>query len=572
MLNHVVRFARRHRRLVAATLLVVLAVGGIVQLERWESGGEGPEQIVTTLTDQCREDPARVPPPPAGASNYLHTCGARIYDAHGRLVQITGVSWFGFETSTMTPDGLWVRNWQTILDQLSALGYNTIRLPFSNDILRPGAKPSGINYLVNPDLQGLTSLQILDKIVEGARQRGLRILLDRHRPTSAGQSELWYTPQVPESTWIRDWTFLAQRYRDDDTVIGADLHNEPRGPATWGTDDPATDWHLAAQRAGNAILAANPYWLIFVEGIEHQGQDWYWWGGNLAGVQRAPVTLSVTNRVVYSPHDYGPEVYPQGWFKDPTFPNNLPSVWDAHWGYIAERNLAPVVLGEFGGRSVGTDAGGQWHRALVAYLRDRHLGFVSWALNPDSGDTGGILEDDWLTVQSQKHDLYSGGLAPQIQPSQPGRTGGAPSLRLTYHTAATGGPNASFVVTLFNDRGADVLLSELTVRYWIGQPPRDAEAVVDWAALGEGHVRARVIAAPCGGQTGYVELSFDAGAGVLKGYSTTGPILVRYHLADWSPLDPTRDRSFRASTSDAPNRRLQVYRNGRLLWGDALSC
>jgi endoglucanase len=226
---------------------------------------------------------------------------------------------------------------------------------------------------LNPDLQGMSSLDVMDKLIDGARQRNLRILLDRHRPTSAGQTDLWYIPTVPESTWIADWTDLARRYQDNDAVIGADISNEPRGPATWGSNDIATDWRLAAQRAGNAILAVNPRWLIFVEGVERYSQDWYWWGGNLMGVASAPVGLAIANRVVYSPHDYGPEVYPQGWFKDPTYPNNLPSVWDAHWGYIARNNIAPVVLGEFGGRSLGADAEGTWQRSLIAVPRGVRL-------------------------------------------------------------------------------------------------------------------------------------------------------------------------------------------------------
>ena len=40
-------------------------------------------------------------------------------------------------------------------------------------------------------------------------------------------------------------------------VIGADLHNEPHSPACWGCGDPNTDWRLAAERAGNAILSVN---------------------------------------------------------------------------------------------------------------------------------------------------------------------------------------------------------------------------------------------------------------------------------------------------------------------------
>ena len=37
--------------------------------------------------------------------------------------------------------------------------------------------------------------------------------------------------------------------------VSTDLHNEPHGPATWGDGNTANDWRLAAERAGNAILA-----------------------------------------------------------------------------------------------------------------------------------------------------------------------------------------------------------------------------------------------------------------------------------------------------------------------------
>ncbi|MFD2881577.1 cellulase family glycosylhydrolase [Paenibacillus rhizoplanae] len=66
----------------------------------------------------------------------------------------------------------------------------------------------------------------------------------------------------------------------------------------------------------------NPHWLIIVEGIEQNVQgntSKYWWGGNLTGVRNYPVTLTVPNQVVYSPHDYGPGVAEQPWFSDPAF-------------------------------------------------------------------------------------------------------------------------------------------------------------------------------------------------------------------------------------------------------------
>lgn len=425
----------RERGLALLGLTIVLASLGLAVLalpptpapvELVEPQGAPPPPDPERTYDACRQDPARLAPA-IGAdgrpANYLHTCDDRLYDARGHEVRLTGVNWFGLETDTFAPHGLWLRSWRAILDQIAELGYNAVRLPFSNELLEPAA-PKGIRYDLNPDLVGRSGIEILDAIIEGARERGLRVLLDRHRPTSAGQSELWYTEEITEERWISDWRTLAERYRANETVIGVDLHNEPHGDATWGSGNLATDWRLAAERAGNAVLAVNPYLLIFVEGVAREGDDWYWWGGNLAGAAAAPVRLGVPGRLVYSPHDYGPGVFWQAWFSDPDFPRNLPGVWDAHWGFLAAGRATPVVLGEFGGRSVGGDAEGQWQRALVEYLSSRGVGFFLWSLNPNSSDTGGLLAGDWVTVVADRYELYRDALAPRIgswDPSWDGR-------------------------------------------------------------------------------------------------------------------------------------------------------
>jgi endoglucanase len=195
---------------------------------------------------------------------------------------------------------------------------------------------------------------------------------------------------------------LAQRYRGNPTVIGADLHNEPHGAATWGDGNPQTDWRLAAERAGNAILAANPDWLIVVEGIENYHGHLYWWGGNLEGAKQYPVRLSQPDKLVYSAHDYGPDLYPQYWFNTPDFASNLPSIWRRYWAYLQQEGLAPVILGEFGGRSVGTDAGGQWQRTLAAYIAQQGISYMYWSWTPNAQDTGSLLENDWKTVDRSK--------------------------------------------------------------------------------------------------------------------------------------------------------------------------
>jgi hypothetical protein len=93
-----------------------------------------------------------VPPTPAGAATgdgYWHTSGAQILDAAGNPVRIAGINWYGFETTDEVVHGLWGQDYKTIVGAVKSFGYNTIRIPFS-------------------DLQGLTSMQILDKIINYA--------------------------------------------------------------------------------------------------------------------------------------------------------------------------------------------------------------------------------------------------------------------------------------------------------------------------------------------------------------------------------------------------------------------
>ena len=377
---------------------VALGVGGASYLALREFGASSNSAALDVGGAKLQLSPANGP---------LRCVGSNIVDQAGEKVYLTGVSWFGMETGTFCPHGLWARNWQQMLDQIAQTGFNTLRLPYSNQLFDSASVPTGIDFTKNADLRGLTGLQIMDRIVVGAGQRGLKVILDRHRPDAYAQSPLWYTNRVSEDRWIADWVKLARRYRTEASVIGADLHNEPHGQATWGDGNKATDWRLAAERAGNAILAENPDWLIIVEGIEHFDNDWYWWGGNLVGARKFPVRLTSPDKLVYSAHDYGPGVTWQSWFSAPDYPNNLPHIWQTHWAYLQQEGIAPVWLGEFGGRSMGKDAEGVWQRNLVSFLKQRGISYAYWCWNPDSGDTGGILEQDWTTVDRAKLDILA---------------------------------------------------------------------------------------------------------------------------------------------------------------------
>jgi endoglucanase len=112
-----------------------------------------------------------------------------------------------------------------------------------------------------------------------------------------------------------------------------------------------------------------------------------------------PVELSAPDHVIYSPHEYPASIYAQSWFSAPDYPANLPALWDTTWGNLA--TTAPVLIGEFGTK-LATDTDRKWLDSLTHYIAARGMSFTFWSLNPDSGDTGGILADDWITVNQDK--------------------------------------------------------------------------------------------------------------------------------------------------------------------------
>lgn len=394
-------------------------------------------------------------------AGYWHTSGRQILDSADQPVRVAGVNWFGFETGNYVAHGLWTRDYKSMIDQMKSLGYNTIRLPYSDDIFK-GTQPQSINYSggMNADLAGLDSLGVMDKIVGYAGAVGLKVILDRHRPDSSGQSALWYTSAVPESTWIADLKALAARYLGNTAVIGIDLHNEPHDPACWGCGDTTIDWRLAAERGGDAVLSVNPQLLIFVEGVQTFNGSSYWWGGNLQGAGQYPVQLSVANRLVYSAHDYATSVASQPWFTDPSFPSNMGAIWDANWGYLFKQNTAPVWVGEFG-TTLASTTDQTWLKTLVAYLRPTaqyggdSFAWTFWSWNPDSGDTGGILNDDWTTVNTVKDAYLSSIKAPGFGGGSSG--GGdytAPSVPTGLTVASTTSSSVSLSWTASSDNVA----------------------------------------------------------------------------------------------------------------------
>lgn len=403
------------------------------------------------ITSDASNDPVTVPLSGTGAVegitalSRLHTAGNQILNEDDEPVRLKSVNWFGAEGSNYTPHGTWGRPYKTsvisgvstlgIIDQIADMGFNCIRLPFSGDFCTEGRMPASISEYHNPDLAGLTAIEVFDKLIDYCLSKGIYVVLDHHRRTAgAGADGTPVSESYTEEDWIANWEMMAERYAEHTAVIGADLHNEPHS-LDWAP------WVAYAEACGDAIHAIAPEWLIFVEGVGSYDEVSYWWGGQLAGVADLAVALTLPNKLVYSPHEYGQSVAVQSWLdydSSPApdgWPDNLYAVWNAAWGFIFEEEIAPIWIGEFGG-FFGYDGSGaetkphsaperQWLAELCKYLNgdfdgddDSDLGvgdvgmsFAYWSFNPNSGDTGGLLLDDWITPQSGKLAL----LAPLLE-------------------------------------------------------------------------------------------------------------------------------------------------------------
>ena len=363
--------------------------------------------------------------------DYLHTSGSKIYDSYGNEVRLTGIAWFGNETPNNSYHGLWANTLDGILDKVANNGFNILRVPLSVQLVnewRNGRNPmpDSMNDYVNPDLKNKSTLEILDKSIAICKKKGIKVILDMHRVINGSQSKTWYTDKYSVEDYEESWKWLTNHYKNDDTVIAMDIFNEPNGKAyrkeqcaKWDDSKDIDNWKNEAEKVSNEILDINPNLLIMVEGVETYPKEGYdystkdasnyygtWWGGNLRGVQDHPINIkNHPNQVVYSPHDYGPGVSSQPWFESGfTQKSLIENAWEPNWLYIQEKNIAPLLIGEWGGNMDGGN-NQKWMQALADTIKEKNINHTFWCLNPNSGDTGGILEYDFSTVDTAKMAL-----------------------------------------------------------------------------------------------------------------------------------------------------------------------
>ncbi len=395
-----------------------------------------------------RHEPSDEPTNPGGAPMELYV-GNMIWNPTGRTIQQT-------------------------LSEITGMGLNTLRIPIAPQTLDP-TNPQGLA----PNLKNHTSVlvsnsrQALEELIIAADQNNVDVFIDIHSCSNyvgwrAGRLDARppYVDSIRKQyDYFREDSSCAgtgnpagvtriQAYDKDawlanlreiaalpaqlgvSNIIGIDVYNEP-----W--DYSWAEWKSLVESAYTAINEVNPNLLVFVEGIsgssgnqdgtpETKEQTPHGdlasnpnWGENFFEMGANPLNIP-KERLVLSPHTYGPSVFQQAMFMDPSQPEceglegeeagqlgcnlvidpaRLIPGWDEHFGYLRSQGYA-MVVGEFGGNwdwPTNASAGdretwshitpgivdGQWQAAFVDYMISKNIQGCYWGMNPESGDTGG---------------------------------------------------------------------------------------------------------------------------------------------------------------------------------------
>lgn len=334
----------------------------------------------------------------------LRTHGREIVDDTGVRCKLISVNWYGASDIFMVPGGLDTRHRSQIAKTIRYLGFNSVRLPYADEMVRKNPVVDAKSLAANSDLVGKSALEVFTEVVNSLTDAGLAVIINDHisqarwccdaNPCDAS----WTNQGIPfcpvyqtEGDWIDNLVTVMKPHVLNPLVVGVDLRNEVRGllgSRLWDS------WAAAAEKASDRLHRLQPDWLMVVEGVSS--------ANDISGARKRPVELRHENKLVYSAHIYGwsgwGSLDPYWYRKYDSFAEDM----ERNWGYLLENNTAPLWLGEVGSPRHPAERDLHYWRNMMRYLRATDVDVAYWALNPrkpkdNEVESYGLLEDDWMT-------------------------------------------------------------------------------------------------------------------------------------------------------------------------------
>jgi endoglucanase len=250
---------------------------------------------------------------------------------------------------------------QSDIDSLHAWGFNSVRLPLHYNLF---TLPIEEEPIKGQNTWLTTGFALTDSLIAWCKMNGMYVILDLHAaPGGQGNDlnisdrdpakpSLWQNEENKQKT-IALWHQLAERYRNEPTVGGYDILNEPN----WGFEDTLKDRNGLSEQKNiplklllmditKSIREVDKNHILIIEGNG--------WGNNYKGMLGP-----WDNNMVLSFHKY--------WNN-----NDLESI--QHILKIREQYNVPVWLGESGENS------NVWFTEAIQMLESHNIGWSWWPL------------------------------------------------------------------------------------------------------------------------------------------------------------------------------------------------
>ena len=299
---------------------------------------------------------------------FVHTRGTDVVDGAGQPIRLKGTNLGNW----MVPEGyMWRFNggpqspkeieallteligptraeafWKTYRERyvtrediqfIRAQGFNSVRIPLHWKLF------------TTDDAEGF---QLLDRVIGWCREAGLLVVLDLHAAPGGqtgtniddGHGYPWlFRDAGAQQQTAELWTRIARHYRNEPTILGYDLLNEPI-PNYAGYQELHPQLEPLYRRIAKAIRAVDPHHVLILGGAE--------WDGDFT-VFGPPFDANV----IYQLHQY--------WMK--VDDNTL-----AKFTAFRDKYKVPIWLGESG---ENTD---EWVASYRALLEKNDVGWAFW--------------------------------------------------------------------------------------------------------------------------------------------------------------------------------------------------
>ncbi len=234
------------------------------------------------------------------------------------------------------------------IEQIAALGFNSVRPALNARIfLTEGENPQFLQE----------GFDLLDSLINRCSRHNLYVILDMHGAPGGqtGQNiddsefdepRLYIEPEKYEPLLTKLWVKLAEKYKDNPTVAGYDLLNEPLPKMTGAADKYKHLIEPLYQRLTTAIRAVDKKHMIILEGADWSN-DW------------SVFSKPFDSNLVYQFHYYCWDSF-----------ENVNSIER----YITKRKEwnTPVWVGETGEKTAAI------HWATIQLLNENNIGWSFW--------------------------------------------------------------------------------------------------------------------------------------------------------------------------------------------------